>query len=188
MLVMSDTNTRFGFVSVALHWYVAVAMLFLLTTGFLIFLIGAHGALRPLRADITYFHMSVATTSIPIFLLRIFWRVAHGMPQTHDLHGVLKFAADTVWRLLLLLLVWQMIWGVLLEELHWFELAFFRIPQPLLFEDQAVYLENLHRWDGFTIGTLLVLHVGGAMKHYLINRDQVLQTMLRPATTDEPQT
>lgn len=68
-----------------------------------------------------------------LFLLRIFWRVVHGKPRTHDLGGVLKFAAGSVWRLFLLLLVWQMIWGILVEELHWFEVVFFRVRIPLIF-------------------------------------------------------
>ncbi len=185
MLIIRDTKTRFGLVSIILHWYVAAAVLFLLTTGFVIYLIGAHGALRPLRDDIAYFHLSVAVTSIPFFLCRIFWRVAHGKPQTHSLRGVLKLAAGSVWRLFLLLLVWQMMWGIFLERLHWFEFVFFRIPQPQLFEAQAIYLENLHRWGGFTIAALLVLHIGCAMKHYFFNRDQLLQNMVRPLIEDE---
>lgn len=185
MRALYDTKTRFGLLSVLLHWYVAAAVLFLLTTGLIIYFIGAHGALRPLRYDIAYFHMSVALTSIPIFLLRIFWRVRHGKPQTHDLRGAAKLLADSVWRLLLLLLVWQMIWGLLLEELHWFEFVFFRIRIPLFFAEQASYLENIHRWGGMAIGTLLVLHIGGAMKHHFLNRDQVLQNMVRPAHADD---
>ncbi len=55
-----------------------------------------------------------------------------------------------------------------------------RISQPLFFEEQAVYLENMHRYGGFAIGTLLVLHIGGALKHYLIDRDRLLQNMVRP--------
>ena len=73
-------------------------VLTLLSTGLVIYFIGAHGALRPLRDDITYFHMSIALTSIPFFLFRIFWRISNGMPQTHDLHGVMKFTVDWVWR------------------------------------------------------------------------------------------
>ena len=66
MLLIRDTRTRFGLVSVLLHWYVAIVILFiLLPTGLLIYFIGPHGALRPLRADITFFHQSVAITSIP---------------------------------------------------------------------------------------------------------------------------
>ena len=60
MLIVYDTKTRFGLVSIILHWYVAAAVLFLLTTGLVIYFIGAHGALRPLRDDIAYFHLSVA--------------------------------------------------------------------------------------------------------------------------------
>jgi len=180
MLIVKDTNTRFGLVSVILHWYVALAVLTLLSTGLVIYLIGAHGALRPLRDDIAYFHLSIAMTSIPFFLFRIFWRITNGMPQTHDLQGVAKFAADWVWRLLLFLMIWQMTWGIFLEALHWFEFEFFRIRQPLIFDEQAVYLENLHRYGGFAIGTLLVLHIAGALKHYLIDRDRLLQNMVRP--------
>ena len=184
MLLVNDTRTRFGLVSVVLHWYVALAVLTLLSTGLVITSIGEHGALRPLRDDIAYFHMSIAMTSIPFFLFRIFWRIRSGMPETHDLHGAMKIIAEWVWRLLLFFIVWQITWGLLVESNHWFEIVFGRIRIPQFFEEQASYLEDLHRWGAFTIGTLLLLHIGGALKHHFIDRDRLLRNMVRPVAGD----
>src|SRR5262245_42921266 len=131
MLLVNDTKTRFGLVSVLLHWYVAIAILgILLPTGFLIWFIGPHGALRPLRADITFFHQSIALTSIPFFLARIFWRVKNGKPKTHTQHPVLMFAAEASWRILLILIVWQMLTGPFIEQLQWFGIDLFRLNYP----------------------------------------------------------
>lgn len=184
MLLVNDSDTRFGLISVVLHWYVALAVLTLLSSGFVIYFIGEHGVLRPFRDDIAYFHMSIAMTSIPFFLFRIFWRVRNGMPETHNLRGAMKLAADWVWRLLLFFIVWQITVGLLVESNHWFEIIFGRIRIPQFVEEQASYLENLHQFGALAIATLLVLHIGGALKHHFIDKDRLLRNMVRPVAEE----
>ena len=185
MLLVKDTKNRFGAVSVFLHWYVAAAIFFLLPTGLVIDYFGPHGPLRALRADLTWWHMSIAVTSVPFFLFRIFWRARNGKPMTHDQHWALKFTADSVWRLLLLLIVWQIFTGPLLElshnnPVHWFYINLIRPPLPDWILVYQGYFYNAHVYGAYAIGGLLVLHVGGALKHHLVDRDEVLIRMLRP--------
>jgi cytochrome b561 len=189
LLLLNDTKTRFGLVSVFLHWYIAAAILILLPVGLLILYLGPHGPLRSLRADLTWWHMSIGVTSIPFFLFRIFWRTRNGKPKTHYQHWALRFTADSVWRLLLVLIVWQIFSGPLLElshdnPVHWFYINLIRPPLPSWLMPIEGYFHNAHVYGAFAIGALLVLHIGGALKHYIVDRDQVLQGMLRPARDD----
>ena len=39
-------------------------------------------------------------------------------------------------------------------------------------------LKPLHHWLAYGLGGVVALHVAGALKHRLIDRDQVLQRML----------
>ena len=187
MLLIKDTRTRFGLVSVLLHWYVAITILgILLPTGLLIYFIGPHGALRPLRADITFFHQSVAITSIPFFLARIFWRAANGKPKTYIQHPALTFAAEASWRLLLILIVWQVLTGPFIEELSWFGIDLFRLSYPDALSWVSDNVEMLHLYGAFAIAAVLFFHVGGALRHHFIVKDSVLRNMVCPVVPDVP--
>jgi cytochrome b561 len=185
MLLVKDTKTRFGLVSVLLHWYITATILFLLPSGLLIDYIGPHGPLKPLREDMTWWHMSFAVTAIPFFLFRIFWRVRSGKPTTHHQHWTLHLAAEAVWRFLLVMIVWQIFSGPALElshevPVHWFGLVLIEPPLPDWLMWYARYAHDGHVYGAYTIGTLLALHVAGVLKHQLIDRDNVLKAMLYP--------
>jgi cytochrome b561 len=189
MLLIRDTRTRFGLISVLLHWYTAIVVLFiLLPTGLLIYYIGPHGALRPLRADLTFFHQSVALTSIPFFLARIFWRFGNGKPKTYRQHWIFSFSAEVVWRLLLLLIVVQMLTGPFFEDLQWFGVELFRLNWPESLAAYEDYLPVVHLWAAYTIAGILVFHIGGALRHHFILKDGVLKGMLWPVVPDAPAT
>src|SRR5258706_8052601 len=81
MLLVKDTKTRFGVVSVLLHWYIAATILFLLLTGETMRYLGAHGPLRPFRESLAQLHMSFAITAVPFILYRIYSRLRSGKPN-----------------------------------------------------------------------------------------------------------
>jgi cytochrome b561 len=184
-LMLRDGPDRFGAVSVFLHWYIAATILFLLPSGLIIDYLGPHGPLKPLREDLTWWHMSFAVTAIPVFLFRVFWRVSSGKPVTHRQHWSLHLAAETVWRALLLLTVYQSFTGPLLElshdePVHWFGNVLISPPLPAWMSGLVPYLHDAHVYGAYAIGMLLSLHVIGALKHVVVDRDQVLRTMVIP--------
>lgn len=189
MLLVKDSKTRFGFVSVFLHWYVAATIFFLLPTGATILYLGPHGPLRPLREDITWWHMSFAVTAIPFFLFRIFWRLRNGKPKTHTQHWTLRLTADLVWRLLLVLIVCQVFTGPGLElahqyEIHWFGVTLIPV-QSWIKPGATSFFHDAHILGATGIALLLVLHVAGALKHFVVNRDTVVQRILWPVVPEK---
>ena len=181
MLLIKDRPNQFGLISVILHWYIAAVILFfLLPTGLLIYYIGPHGALRPLRADLTWWHMSVALTSLPIFLFYMIWRLIQGKPKTHDQHWALQLAANTTSRVLPLLILWQILTGPTLEALTWFYAEIGRIRLPEFMSVLDDYLGPAHLYGAFVLAAVAALHIAGALKHLLVDRDRVVQSMLRP--------
>ena len=184
MLLIKDTPTRFGLVSVLLHWYIAATILFLLLSGAVIHFLGVHGPLRPLRESLTWWHMSFAVTALPFVFYRIGRRFRHGKPQTHTQHWILKSIADAVWRLLLLVMAAQMFTGpsrqlTRPENVQWFGKTVIAAQQWMA-GDWTEFLRRLHFYGAMTIACLLILHVGGVLKHLIVNRDHVLQRMLWP--------
>jgi cytochrome b561 len=184
MLLVKDTKDRFGLVSVLLHWYIAATILFLIMTGATIHFVGVHGPLRPLRESLTWWHMSFAITAAPFILYRIYWRLHFGKPKTHTQNRFFQFTADAVWRLLLLVVACQVITGpsrqlTRPEALQWFGHTVIS-PQSWMAGNYSDFLRRLHFYGAMTIACLLVLHIGGALKHVIFNRDQVLQRMVWP--------
>ncbi len=48
-------------------------------------------------------------------------------------------------------------------------------------QDLAKQLFTLHRWTGFLVILLALMHVGAALYHYFIRKDEVLKRMLPEA-------
>ena len=99
MLLIKDTRTRFGLISVLLHWYIAATILFLLLSGSGIHFLPVHGPLRPLRQSLTWWHMSFAVTAASFrFCIA---SVGASMPtrQAADSHPALAAEADCGCRL-----------------------------------------------------------------------------------------
>ena len=183
MLLIKDTKDRFGLVSVLLHWYIAATILFLVLSGSTIHYVGVHGPLRPLRESLAWWHMSFAITAAPFILYRIYWRLRFGKPKTHTQHPFFQFTADAVWRLLLFIVACQVITGpsrqlTRPEPLLWFGHPVIT-PQAWMVGDTN-FLRRLHYYGAMTIACLLVLHVGGALKHLIFDRDQVFRRMVWP--------
>jgi cytochrome b561 len=184
MLLIKDTRTRFGLISVLLHWYIAATILFLLLSGSGIHFLPVHGPLRPLRQSLTWWHMSFAVTALPFVLHRIGWRIHYGKPQTHTQHWLLKRIADVVWVLLLIAMTSQIITGpsrqlTRPEDVQWFGMTVIPAKQWMA-GNWSEFLRRIHFIGAMTIAGLVCLHVGGALKHLLINRDHVLQRMVWP--------
>jgi cytochrome b561 len=184
MLLIKDTQNRFGLVSVLLHWYIALTILFLLASGTGIHFLPVHGPLRPLRQSLTWWHMSFAVTVFPLVIFRIGWRINYGKPQTHTQHWLLKSIANAVWVLLLVAMTSQIITGpsrqlTRPEDVQWFGIAVIRAQQWMA-GGWSEFLRRLHFIGAMSIAGLVVLHIGGVLKHLIINRDHVLLRMLWP--------
>jgi len=184
MLLIKDTKNRFGLISVLLHWYIALTILFLLMTGTGIHFLPVHGPLRPLRQSLTWWHMSFAVTAFPLVIFRICWRIHYGKPKSHSQHWLLRSIADAVWVLLLIIMAAQIITGpsrqlTRPEDVQWFGISVVHAQQWMA-GNWSEFLRRLHFIGAMSIAGLLFLHVGGALKHLLIDRDHVLQRMLWP--------
>lgn len=183
---LKDSATAFGVISILMHWYVAIVVFFFLITGFTTEFIGPHGALRPFREDLTWWHMSIGVTSIPIFLYRTFWRLHYGEPKTAEQHWALELSSNIVWRFILVIIIWQIFTGAGYElthgnPVHWFGLVLIEPGQPTWILPLTDYFLRAHNWPSYIMMGLLLLHIGGALKHHFIDRDQVLRKILWPS-------
>jgi len=175
-----DSKDRFGAVSIGLHWLNALVVVALLILGFIAWPLprGAE------RSGLLHWHMSLALLLLPFAIARVVWRIRHGKPATEQRNTLLKTVADIVWKVMLTAIVLQMLTGSVLVWMHDRPLEIFgllTIPSPLppVGEPQAALVQQVHLVSALVLATAIVVHILGALKHLLIDRDGVTQRMLR---------
>jgi cytochrome b561 len=183
-MTLKDSSAGYGLVSVLLHWASAILIAALIGLGWT-FADLPRGPERDLYAGL---HVSLGILFLLVALARVGWRLASGMPPSVARGSALeRRLAPIVHRLLLATMVLLPVAGlVLLASIgrtpHLFGLP---VPVPFVPESHALHeaAELVHKAGAnLVLLPLLALHVLGALKHHLLDRDATLRRMLRPAT------
>ena len=163
------------------HWTIAILIIANLLIGFF------HEGFSPaLRATAMGFHKSTGILIIVLTLGRIAWRITHKPPPLPaTVRPWEKGLAHGVHWLLYALMLAMPITGWLMSSAgkRKYPLDFYGLfPLPYLpvAQQQAAahtYAER-HEQLGYIALGLLVLHLGGAAKHYFLDRDRTVQRML----------
>ncbi len=184
---MQWTNTKnsYGWLSIALHWLAAIGVIALLATGFRADFAGDAGD-RAARAALMGWHIGLGATFALVLLARVFASYAQPAPTPPQQAPVLNFLSKATHQALLIAILIQVISGPLAvwsggRAINVFDL--FSIPSPFAERNQGVheFAELMHAIGRWTIVAALGLHILGALKHALIDRDGVMMRMLRPA-------
>ncbi len=179
-----DSPTRLSPNTLALHWVVAFGVIALLATGLYMEQTGAY-ALYP-------WHKSFGVLIALFVVLRVDWRIRNGWPpHVGDHTPVGNLLSKAVHWLLIIGTALMPITGFLMSAMGGHGVAFFGIelvaPNPDPADPQEVVAHNaalaqvthtLHGWGGNLLIGAVALHVMGALKHHLIDRDGTLRRML----------
>ena len=178
---MSITNTRaaYGWAAIALHWISAVGVVAL-------YLLGERMEEAPDRAAkiaAQGLHVSVGVLLFTFLLARLLWSASQPEPAPIERNRWLRIAARVVQGLFLLMIAVLIVTGPLAvwsttRPIAVFDL--FTIPSP--FPVRVAWLhelaEEVHGAATKLFWPLIVLHVGGALKHLIVDRDGTVQRML----------
>lgn len=163
-----------------LHWVTAVLVVTMIVIGVAItnFDLGAAG-------DFFFsLHKSTGVVIWPLVAYRLIYRLSHPPPPLPaDIPAMQRFAAQTVhWAFYVLLLV-QPIVGYIATSAYPAPIPFFWLFElPQLWPADQAFSERVfvvHRIIGITLALLLGAHVGGALYHHFVRKDQVLMRMIR---------
>ncbi|MEO5676525.1 MAG: cytochrome b [Usitatibacter sp.] len=176
---MSASHPRYTRTAIALHWILAVLILFNL--GFGLYTVGL--PLSPQKLKFFSWHKWVGVTVLLLSTARLLWRLTHpapalpaGMPEwerraahaSHSLLYVLFFAAPLT--------------GWLFSSAAGFQTVYLGVIPilDLLSKDKEVadVLRFAHRWINYTMAAVIAMHVAAALKHHYRDRDDVLTRML----------
>lgn len=196
---MSARNTflRYGNIAMMFHWIIAALIIVNLCLGLYMSDLPRSD---PGRYTLFQFHKSVGLTVLVLSLLRLGWRLMNPVPPLPASMGLLlRLASRANHYLLYLLMVgipfvgWMMVSASPLGlPTPYFGL--FSWPHiPWLAELPRATkvplhdsLEDLHAFLAFSAILLLVIHVGGALYHQFLRRDDVLKRMIPGTKIKEP--
>lgn len=177
-----NTKQGYGWLSIILHWLAAGSVIYLLYLGFQ--MDGADEAHnRQLHHSLEELHISFGMTVILILAARVFASAAQPRPDAPEQAAPLKLAAAATHVLLLALILAQIITGPLMEWVGAHPVQvwnWFAIPSPFheRHRDWHEVLEFVHANTRWIFVGVIALHVLGALKHAMIDRDGVLRRML----------
>lgn len=177
-----DTPRSFGTGSILLHWAVAGIAIALLVTGYW-FLALPRG---PEKGAMLAVHVDLGWWLAFLVALRLLWRLFNPLPALASGRPWEYALARLVQWLMVALLVAFAITGYMsiatnpriqsVSVLGWFELP--RLDDPGRTLHRAS--EEVHLWLSHGFAAILLLHVAGALKRSLVNRDGTLRRMVWP--------
>lgn len=175
---LKNTEARWGLLMQALHW-----LMFLLIVGAWISVEAAGEAPKgsDARTEWMLLHKSLGVTLFFLVWARIAARLSMVTPRAIG-EGVLLKVSQVVGGGLYLLMILIPVSGMLLSQAEGRAVGWFGLLElPVLLEknkELAERLEDMHEAGFNLMMVLLVLHVAGAIKHHVIDRDDTLRRML----------
>ncbi len=188
---MSDVTERYTAVAIALHWLIAIAIILQLASGLWMTDAIDEPATQNLAFQVYQWHKSLGLTVLILSLLRLLWRLTHhapglpgGMAAWERLAAKLTHVLFYVLMIGLPLTGWVVVsaskFG--LPTLYWGLFEWPHLPFADMAPDAKAGLEGtfgeVHEMLAYVTIALLVLHIGAALKHHIINHDDVLGRML----------
>lgn len=180
----TNTATRYGSVARILHWSIAILVLADLTLGLI-------GKFTPRTADTVGFlqllysaHKTIGVTVLGLALLRVIWAVTQTRPvPVHPERRAETFAAETAhWVLYGAIFVLPLSGWVTHSAEVGFAPIWWPFGQNLPFvpksETVAAWAANVHWVAGIVLAVTVAAHIGGALKHAVLDRDGTLARML----------
>jgi cytochrome b561 len=162
-----------------LHWLIAALVLTMIPIG----IIMANFSLGP-TGDVLYdIHRSTGAVLMPIVLVRLIYRLSNPPPPLPaDIPAIQQLAAHTTHWALYALLVLQPVVGWVATSAYGAQIRVFWlfVLPPIWPVDQA-FSERMfavHRVLGIAMALLLCAHIGAALFHHFIRRDEVLMRMV----------
>ncbi|TGD98611.1 cytochrome b [Methylobacterium nonmethylotrophicum] len=180
-------SRRYTIVAIVLHWLIALGILALLALG----LAMTRGPLSPMDRFAFYqWHKSIGLTVLVLMALRLAWRLFNPPPPLPEAMPTAERRAAGAAHLALygLLLAmplvgWAMVSAspyniptVLYGAIPWPHLPVLpELPNKAAVEGA---LKLVHSYGAWLLIALLLLHVGAALRHHLVLRDDTLWRML----------
>ncbi|AVF53926.1 cytochrome b [Pseudomonas fulva] len=175
-----NSSSRYGAVSILMHWGVALTVFSLFGLGLWMVGLDYYDPWRKAGPDL---HKSIGLMLLAVMLLRVLWRFVSPPPPALASYGPLTRLGAKLGHLALYLgLFAVMIAGYLISTADGVGIPVFGLFEvPALVSnlpDQADLAGVIHLWLAWGVVVFAGLHALAALKHHFIDRDATLMRML----------
>lgn len=171
---------RYTLTAIFLHWTMAI----LIVAGFAlgVTMVDIPG-ITPTKLKYFSWHKWLGVTVLALASLRLLWRLFHPVPPHASTLPAWQKRASEVTHFLLYVLIFAVpVSGYFYSLAAGVPVVYLGlIPLPVLIEtnqELKPILKEVHYWLNVALLAAVCLHVAAALKHYFIDRDDVLQRML----------
>ncbi|AWI85547.1 cytochrome [Alloyangia pacifica] len=190
---LANTKTAYGAVTRSLHWLTALGILIMIPLGWIAHLSPwATEAELATKAQLFSVHKTIGVTLFFLALVRILWALSQPKPAPlHPERRAENFAAETVhWLLYSTLVIVPLSGWIEHAATEGFAPILWPFGQDLPFvpnsDNLAETAASVHFLSQWLLVAALALHVAGALKHVIIDRDGTLARMLKGASAGTP--
>lgn len=170
--------SRYSWQAMLLHWLLAVIVIGMLTLGYLL----GDMPRGPARVFYVDLHRSFGVLALLLVLLRLGWRLRRTPPPLPlTMPRWQRVAATVNHGLLYLCILLQPLSGYLASSFTRDGVRFFGLALPHWgWDDKPLrsFFGEMHGIVALALVALVAIHILAALKHLLLDRDQVFQRML----------
>lgn len=181
---MATTHTsRYDPVAVALHWVIAFSIIVMIPLGMYM-----EDLPISIRFDAYAIHKSIGITVLGLSIFRLIWRLLNPppvLPAAMKFHEIV-LAKITHWLFYFLIVAMPLSGWLMVSASRKYPTVFFWlgevpfIPMPIGIDGKATshLFAEYHELLAYGTLVLIALHIGAALKHHFIHKDNVLARML----------
>jgi cytochrome b561 len=178
MIEQSAARATYGVVAKLFHWLIVL----LLAAQYAVGSIMPHIGRNTLTEGWVNWHLSIGAAILFVIVLRFLWRLANPIPLSSELPPMEKtLARATHLTLYALVFIMTMLGWAAANSRGWTVVLFGAVPLPALASKGAAWAHeagDIHSVLVYVLLGFIVLHVAGALYHYAVLRDRVMQRML----------
>lgn len=179
-LPIKNTDDRYGLMTILIHWLMAIIIIGLLALG----LYMADLPISPAKLKYYGWHKEFGLLVLMLVIVRVTWRLRNINPTLANLPRWEELAARSVHWLFYFFMFANPITGWLISSAAGLPVSFFGLfTFPTLIaasEPNRIFFTGIHEWLAYGLIATVCLHVAAAFKHFLIDRDHIMQRMLWP--------
>jgi cytochrome b561 len=171
------STPRYTAPAIALHWLLALALFGMFGMG--LYMTGL--SMSPTRLKLYNWHKWAGVTVLVLSFLRLAWRLTHRPPAAPAMPAWQARAAHATHGALYGLFFAVPLAGWAYSSAAGFPVVWFGVlPLPDLVapnRELAEAIKPVHKILAYTMAAIVLVHIAGALKHQLVDRDALLRRM-----------
>ncbi len=182
MTTIANTEDRFGAVAILLHWSMAILIIGLAALGLYMVTLPDVG-FDTKKIVLILYHKEIGLSVLVLLPVRLAWRLTQILPQlVAHLPAWQQIAARFVHLCFYALMFALPVTGWLMSSAAGIPVSFFglfTLPDFLAQDDYLFQrLIDVHKWLGYVLILFICVHVGAALLHHFVLKDDTLRRML----------